>query len=205
MIALMETRDAQYLRLWEENSVTANRILAVRRAVFGKESLSPVAVQEETVIFDPCGGLVHYPVQVEVVQFGNMPASAFAGWRLACRPKWSLAGSLQGAVARPPKSDTDLAGQKRVDIGLTALIVVQWVLVGGLPLTNTRRLWNEPGSLITSYTVVAVLALFRPTEGLAQLPALIAAFAWLWWIGLVMWKGIRLSVRSLVRLRPSAT
>jgi hypothetical protein len=50
-------------------------------------------------------------------------------------------------------------------MGLTALIVVQWVLVGGLPLTNTRRLWSEPGSLITSSTVVAaVLALFRPTE-----------------------------------------
>jgi hypothetical protein len=86
------------------------------------------------------------------------------------------------------------------------LIVVQWIIVGGLPVTRPRRFWCEPGAFITICTLIASgLATVHATEGSARLTALFAGLAWFWWLLLLMWKCISLAWRSLVKLRKTAT
>lgn len=201
MIVLLQARDAKYLR---ETSAMAARGFASRRAHLDRAELPRLmTVQEEptTVTFNPCTAWVHYPVQIEVVSLGNIPASTLAGWRLACRSKWSLSGWLQGTVEGAPAKQ-DLALQRRVDVGLCVLIAIQWLFIGGFPLTKRLRRWREPGAFITTSTAIAaLLAMIPAIEGLASFPALLAGLAWFWWFGLVIWKCIRLASRPLVKLR----
>ena len=163
-----------------------------------------VAQEEQTVIFLPCGGWVHYPAQVEVVRFGNMPASALAGWRVECRPRWTLSGRILGEVEKAP-NERDLPLQRRVDVGLCVLIVVQWIIVGGLPVTRPRLFWCESGAFITICTLIASgLAINHAIEGLARLPALFAGLSWLLWFVWLICKGIWLAWSSMIKLRTTA-
>lgn len=124
-----------------------------------------------------------------------------SGWRLVCRPKWSVTGRMIGAVERPP-TEQDLSIQQRVDATLCVFIVIQWLLVGGLPLVGTRKPWREPGAFITSCTLIAAaIAMIHAIDGLARLPALLAGLAWFWWLLLLIWKGVCLAWRSVVELR----
>jgi hypothetical protein len=203
MIALLESRDARYVNENESNRLPGARSKVVWRT--GLDGLRPprlVAAQEEqTINFPPCGGLVHYPVQVEVVRLGNMPASELVGWRLDCRPRWTLSGRILGEVEKVP-TKRELPLQRRVDLGLGALIVIQWLLVGGLPLTKHQQFWSEPGAFITICTLIATaLASIHAIEDLARLPALLACLAWFWWFALLIWRGICFAWRSLMRLR----
>lgn len=207
MIALLESRDTRYVMEMESNNgpLLAHGTVLMR---VGLDRSTPppllVAKEEQTVTFPPCGGWVHYPVQVEVVRFGNMPASALAGWRMDCRPRWTLSGRILGEVERPP-TKSGLSLQRRVDMGLCILIAIQWMLVGGLPLTRRQRFWSEPGAFITICTLVAsALAIVHAVEGSARLPALFAALAWFWWFVLLIWKGIWFAWRSLIKLRHTA-
>jgi hypothetical protein len=198
LILMMEARDAQWLREHKENLVLLAREAAARDAVLKEKTPARVdaAQEEESVSFNYEGLLVSYPVQVEVVRFGNFPASALTGWRLFCRPKWSLSGIMQGQVMTAP-TDADLSLQRRVDIGLCLLIVIQWLLVGGFPLGRPqKRWWREAGIIITACTVVATcLVLIPAVEKVARLPDLLAGVAWLWWFCLLAWTTLRFAWR----------
>lgn len=207
MITLMESRDARYVIERETNkgqSVARGTVLV--RVGLGRLTHPRLLVvqEEETVTFSPCGEWVHYPVQVEVVRFGNMPASALAGWRLDCRPLWTLSGRILGEVETAP-NERGLRLQKRVDIGLGVLIFVQWMIVDGLPLTGPRCFWCDPGAFITICTLVASgLAMNHAIEGLARFPALFAGLAWLLWLVMLIWRGTLLAWRSLIKFRRTA-
>jgi hypothetical protein len=206
MIALVEARDTRYVEANEQhNAANIPDWKSRERDIDRSGSATLLRVQEEqTITFDPCIAWVHYPAQVEVVRFGNMPAAAVVGWRLACRPRWTLSGWLLGAADRAPNRHL-LPVQRRVDIALCALVVVQWILIGAFPLGKSRKVWSEPGAFITACTMVgAILAMIHGVEGLARFPALFAGLAWLWWIVLLFWKGVQLSWHSLIRLRKSA-
>ena len=202
MILLMESRDARYVR---DHGWSQTQHRSVEFRLTNLERSEPprlLKIQEEQIVtFDPCAMWVHYPVQEEVVRFGDMPAAALVGWRLVCRPKWSVTGRMIGAVERPP-TEQDLSIQQRVDATLCVFIVIQWLLVGGLPLVGTRKPWREPGAFITSCTLIAAaIAMIHAIDGLARLPALLAGLAWFWWLLLLIWKGVCLAWRSVVELR----
>jgi hypothetical protein len=208
MITLLESRDARYVMEREKNngqSVARGTVLV--RVGLGRPTPPRLLVvqEEQAVTFTPCGGWVHYPVQVEVVRFGNMPASALAGWRLDCRPRWTLSGRILGEVEKAP-NESDLPLQRLVDVGLCVLIVVQWILVGGLPVTRPQRFWCEPGAFITICSLVASgLAMIHAIEGWARLPALFAGLEWLLWFVWLICKCIWLAWRSLIKMRKTAT
>jgi hypothetical protein len=203
LIIQMEARDAQSVRNREESTAEAAREAALRpQAPVDAESGKADTEQDsETFVIDPCSMWVHYPVQQSVVVFANLPAFVLTGWRDVCPPHWSLAGMLHtgGWLAQTaPK----VAAQKLVDLGLGAIIAIQWFLVGGFPLIRSRRLWGEPGMFITICAVPAFgLAMIPAVDELALFPALLAFFAWLWWFGLLVWVGLRSGWRLVRRKR----
>jgi hypothetical protein len=145
----------------------------------------------EIISFDSCRGMwVHYPPQTTIVRLANFPAFVLTGWRLECPTKWSLSGIFHVDSNRAP-TPSSVAAQKRVDVGFILLIFLQWLLVGGLPLVRPVRWWCEPGIVITVGTVLSGLFVMMPSNGydsLATGPVLLAWFAWLWWLGLLVWR-----------------
>jgi hypothetical protein len=83
---------------------------------------------------------------------------------------------------------------------LCAGVAFQWFLVGGFPLIRPRRWWWEPGAFITLCTVAAFALVLIPGVGtLSRLPMPFALLAWLFWFGLLVWKGLRLGWRLAAR------
>jgi hypothetical protein len=143
----------------------------------------------EVVTFDPCSsGLIDaYPVQQVVVGLANIPAEVLGGWRDLCPARWTLSGMLHTGDGWATVST--MAAQRKADIGFLLLIALQWILVGGLPLRHSRRLWGEPGMFITICATLSVAVVFiRPLDDIAKLFAMFAGFAWFWWFGLLVWK-----------------
>lgn len=185
-MVLLEMRDAQYVKEIEGEG---------RSTLTRPERLGFLRVdQEETIALYPCTMWVDdaFPAQMSVVESGNLPAFTVAGWRQDCPPTWTISGMIRGTGFM---NRARLVAQRRVDLVLCGLIAVQWVMVGGFPLTKKRRVWQGPGSLITVCTVIgSLLALVHSIDGLARLPALVAGCAWFWWVGLVVWKAVSILV-----------
>jgi hypothetical protein len=153
--------------------------------------------ESDTVTFDPCnGGVVDHWLSPpeEVVSFANIPASAITGWVAPCPSRWTLAGILRAAH----KSD-GVHIEPLVASGMCALVPLQWFLVGGFPFIRPRKWWQEPGAFITLCTCAAfVLLLFARVWEFYAVPALMAAFVWLYWFGLLVWKTLRSCWRRLI-------
>jgi len=191
MMVLLDARDVRQMVTHPEEILPVSQLEEHRGFVLVDE--------EETVEFDPCLLWGDDPVEVNVVQFGNLPAWFVTGWRLDCPAKWSVAGRIMGTHYQPLTRQR-LAAQRRVDLWLCALIAAQWLLVGSFPLTKRRRIWQEPGSLITSCSVIGcLLALISAIDVLAKAPALVAGLAWLWWAGLLLWTGAQSGGRLVLR------
>jgi hypothetical protein len=199
MMVQLEMRDAKSLETRPEE-----RALALRVSESGElteadkgETIAP-AGGKEAVAFEPCamfGG--HDPAQVYVVRFGSLPSFVVTGWRLGCPAKWTVSGLIQGVGFLTPKR---VAAQRRVDVLLCGLMAVQWVVVGGSPLTKRRGIWQEPDLLITVCTATGCLLALVPVVGaLAKLPALVAGCAWFWWAGLVVWTVAQSGRRRLIQ------
>ena len=158
---------------------------------------APSSDEGQAVGFDPCAMWADYSAVEQVAWFANLPAMAVSGWGQLCPPRWTLAGRLNVGYSWFPSPAT-IPSHREVDWGFGLLIAVQWILVGAFPLTHPKRWWAEPGAFITCCTVIALeLVLIRPIEGLARLPALVAALAWFWWFGLLVWNGVRFGWKHL--------
>ena len=121
-------------------------------------------------------------------------ASAITGWVAPCPSRWTLAGILRAAH----KSD-GVHIEPLVASGMCALVPLQWFLVGGFPFIRPRKWWQEPGAFITLCTCAAfVLLLFARVWEFYAVPALMAAFVWLYWFGLLVWKTLRSCWRRLI-------
>jgi hypothetical protein len=93
----------------------------------------------------------------------------------------------------------NLKAMRRVDIALCLMIAIQWFLIGGFPLRQPGRWWDEPGAFITANNFVAAcIAIIPVIDGLARFPALIALVGWLWWFGLLVWIPARWAWQSTV-------
>jgi hypothetical protein len=111
-----------------------------------------------------------------------------AGWRDLWPSHWTLSGMLH-ATGGWATTDSAMAARRKADLAFLLLIALQWILVGGLPLTRSKRPWGEPGMFITICATLSVAVVFiRPLDDLAKLFAMFAAFAWFWWFGLLVWK-----------------
>ena len=170
--------------------------------------LMTVAWQEEPEMpnFDPCdGGFVDYfttPAE-RIVQLANLPVWSLVQWRIPCPSRWTLAGALHAkSHLEPLQEDFALASI------LCILVPIQWFLIGGIPLLRPRWWWSEPGAVITIYAAVAIalIPLMDPygTVGFAaEFPMLVALLAWLWWLGLFIWKVLQSGWRiAAVRRAP---
>jgi hypothetical protein len=198
LILMMESEDAQYLRDHSPGAkVVASVAISKEGEITNSEPAKTDTEQEgETVTLDPCEMWgVHYRVQYEVAHFGNIPAFTLTGWRILCPPSWTLSGRLHVGKGWAPTVAT-AAAQKKVDLALCVLIVIQWFLVGSFPLMQTKKWWTEPGMFITACTVIATCMELIPwVNDIARLPALIAALAWIWWLGLLIWQTVRFGWR----------
>ena len=150
----------------------------------------PAPISATQVSFDICNLTDRLAPQAEVVVFANLPANVPSGWQTLCPAHWTFAGMLHtggGVLTR-----ASIAAQPKVDAGFILLIAVQWILVGGFPLTRSRQQWSEPGVFITICAVLsAVLVFIHPIAALARLPTLSAVCAWCVWLSLLTWKIIR--------------
>jgi len=201
LILMTEARDAQFLRDRAESTAEAQREEAAKALAPASPAPAKEDAEQESVAFtfDPCTMWVNYPPQDYVVQFANLPAFVLTQWRVPCPSRWSLSGML-GAGSTWPQTPLSLVWQKQVDLGLAQLIAIQWFFIGGFPLACPKQWWWEPGAFITLCTVTAFVLLLIPGTGaLSRLPMLLAALAWLYWLVLLLWKGLRLAWRLATR------
>jgi hypothetical protein len=201
MMLLLENRMAEQIRDSQPSSfLSAPQPPSVRVGTAMRPRL--IRVQEEAAVtFNPCGMWVNYPTQMDVVVWGNIPAEFLAQWQMECPPAWSIEGRIVG-TRWIPMTQAGLALRRRADLAFLALIAVEWLLVGAFPLRQAARFYGEPGSFITACTLLgSALALVHPIDALARLPALCAAFGWLWWLGLLLWVLVRSGNRVFVKLR----
>ncbi len=162
---------------------------------------APSGEEGQSVELDPCQMWSHYSAEPEVVWFANLPATTLSGWQQVCPPRWTLAGRLNVGYSWWSSPDT-IPSRRKVCWGFGLLIALQWILVGGFPLIRSKRWWAEPGAFITCCAVIGfVLVLIRPIDDFARIPALLAAIAWLWWFGLLVWKGARFTLSLLAHSR----
>lgn len=202
MIAILAARDAQSRRDWKRQSTSEGALSIEGRGELSAPSKIVPVQEEQTVSFNPCTLWGHVPVQQYVVQLGDMPTFVVTQWRVDCPSKWSLA-RLLGVDDSGLLSDTNFTAMRRVDVALCLLIAVQWFLIGAYPLIKASRWWSEPGAFITTCTALGSLVALVPViDTFGSLPVVFAAFAWLWYLALLLWIPVHLAWQStLHRLR----
>jgi hypothetical protein len=160
--------------------------------------------EEADVAFDPCKVFFDYSTRHQVEQSLEPFAVALSGWQQVCPPRWSIARRLKIHYDWLQAPST-IPARREVGLAFGLLIAAQWILLGGFPLTRPRRWWAEPGAFITCCAVASFgLVLIRPIEELARFPITLAALAWFWWFGLLLWTVARLGWRLITRRRAAA-
>jgi hypothetical protein len=156
-----------------------------------------VGQDEQTLQFDPCGFWRSIPPQEIIVQSAELPAAVLSGWGGECPSSGTLYGMLhQGSLKNTQRERVIVAAV------FCALILVQWLLIGGLPLIEPRRWWWEPGAFITVCTLLSLpIVLIPVVRNLSLLFALFAGVAWLYWFALLLWVSFRSGWRSVRRNR----
>lgn len=171
---------------------------SVRSAI---DSESPSFEEVITFSLGPCEWFFDPPHSMEVGSLANLPVAVQTGWYDPCVVRTAF-GRVVGRVFGAKNHRTEIAEC----LGLSLLMMVQWILVGGFPLTHRIHWWSEPGAFMTTCTTIAAcIALVPVIEGLARLPALFAACGWLWWLGLLLWKTLRFAWQSTVARVPRLT
>jgi hypothetical protein len=182
-----------------------NNQFRVVRIADDASTKTPAMEGFRVVSIDPCATIFDYALPERIVVSENLLIIPPSGWRQACHARWSLAGMLKVDYLQAP-SPSSIAARRHVDWGFSLLVMVQWILVGGFPLIRPRRWWLEPGAFITCCTAIGfVFVLIRPIQELGMLPSLLAALAWLWWLGLLAWKSVRFGWGQWKRNRSSSS
>jgi hypothetical protein len=197
IMVVLDVQDAQHMR---QHLVDAARAAATP----APSTLESTTESGSGITFDPCSMTDIFPLQAEPVYMTNLPAEVLSGWRDPCA-RWTLSrvlhfsSRLDGFLVPTPAS---VAVQRKVDLGMVLLIVVQWILVGAFPLNHPRSWWRELGAFITLCGVIgSVLVLIHPVEWLGRLAAAFAACAWLIWFVFLIAKTIRFLFRRAISFR----
>jgi hypothetical protein len=145
---------------------------------------SVVFQEEMTIPFDPCKWFdIGSPRLKEVGALANLPTALLTGWHGPCLTQTPL-----GVVVRRVIGGRNHLAEIADCVILSALVLTQWILVGGLPLVRRKHWWFEPGAFITAAAVVGTAVSVVPTiDTMWRIPAFIAGLGWLWWLGLLLW------------------
>ena len=193
VLAALHLIIAAILISWEESRALQQRVEQIDTSA---ASIKLVAWQDQQS-FDPCiSGFVDFfttPAE-RIVQVTDLPAWVLIRWRIPCPPPWTVAGFLHTSFhLKPLQEDFVEAG---VLLGLVPLV---WIFVGGFPLVRLRWSWAEPGAVITICSQIAAALVpldsvyrYGKPEIAVELLMLVAMTAWLWWLGLVIRKALRL-------------
>lgn len=180
LIVMHEVQDEAYIR---EHYVSAAP--QPTKSTSGATSLDDDGI---ALALDPCTMTFDYSTRYLVEESLEPFAVALSGWQKVCPPRWSLAGRLKINYDWLQAPST-IPARREVGLGFGLLIAVQWILVGGFPLIRPKRWWAEPGAFITICAAVAFAFVLIPaTQELARVLVLLAALAWFWWFGLLLWK-----------------
>jgi len=148
---------------------------------------------------DPCKWIFDYSTRQVLLRELELLPSTVSGWDLECPPHWSLAGRLKVGYSWV-ETPSMIPAHREVALGFCLVVMVQWILVGAFALVRPKRWWVEPGAFITCCTVIGfVLILIRPIQEFARLQAFLAALAWFWWLGLLIWKIALLAWKLIAR------
>jgi len=180
--------------------------------------LQKAAWQEEGGIeFSPCGPGAFWDrqsSQMETVMTSQIGFLGFAGVGHApCLSESGIERFIEAQLgARTKRSEAGIG------IVTSALVAIQWLLVGGFPLLRPRRWWLEPGVFITICVCLAaallcidglvLLARRNPLSdaylffgvGIYRLIVLPALLMWLVWLALLVWRLAR-GGWNIIRLR----
>jgi hypothetical protein len=146
-------------------------------------------ITEGELITSPCYGWQYCwpvnPERGEVVPMDNLPIALLSGWHEPCKRSSRIDAVVEGRLGRTRRSEI-------VTVSILFLgAAIQWLLIGGFPLTQPKRWWLEPGVFITACTLIGVFLVFVPyAHALARIPILSAVLAWFWWFGLLVWTGV---------------
>lgn len=159
--------------------------------------------------FFPCdeGGIIDRaaPPREIVVGAANMPMVLLVGWHEPCAQPSALDSVVEKRYGRTRTAEVLILAIQCTVFGLW------WFIVGEYPLVTPPRWWLEPGAFITACTIPVALASLLIPDGFAfrvpvvhpaaMIPAVIAMLAWLWWVGLLIWKTARFAPRLFVGSR----
>ncbi len=191
LIVMLEVKDEASIREWDARPAQVTDDAATSEG------------EGQTVAFNPCSLWVHYSAQQDMVWFPNPSAAILSGFQQLCPLRWTLAGRLNVGYSW---SSSTIPARRKVAWGFAFLIAIQWMLVGAFPLSRPKRWWREPSAFITCCAVIGFgLVLIRPIEALARLPALLAALAWFWWLGLLVWMCARFCWRLVAHRSAAAS
>jgi len=155
-----------------------------------------VAFQEGavTISLNPCEWFdIGYSRSIEVAGLANLPVAILTDWHDSCLVRTRL-GRAAGTVFGTRNHRAEIARC----VALCACVFVQWTLVGGFPLMGERRRWIEPGAFITLCAIVGVLLSILPVVySFARIPGSLAVLAWLWWLGLLVWRTFQVTRRAI--------
>jgi hypothetical protein len=142
-----------------------------------------------------------------IISAANMPVVLLVGWHEPCAQPSPLDNVVEKRYGRTRRAEVLILTIQ------CAAFVVWWLIVGGFPLVRPRRWWLEPGALITVCTIQVALASLLIPDGLAfrlpiigtaaMVPAVVVLLVWLWWFGLLIWKIVRVALRSFRGFRQS--
>ena len=160
-----------------------------------------VAFQEDqSISFRPCNEGVFiddwFSPSFRVGGLANLPVALITGWHTPCTTP-----SYLGSIVESRFHRTRISEVLNIVI-LCILVSIEWLLVGGFPLIRIRFWWLEPGVFITICTLVGTaLAVIPRTASVSVVPASVAELAWLWWVSLLVWTGLRSGWRMVKRSR----
>jgi hypothetical protein len=196
LIIQQEIRDKETIRERIVEGVTANEPTS---------KSAPSEEDEQAVILNPCTMTIDYSTRHQIEQLAEPLAHMLSGWGQACPPHWSLAGLMKVDYFWIP-TPSSAAARSKVDWAFAVLVGIQWTLVGGFPLVLRRHWWMEPGALITGCIVLAIVNDLIPWPlGFAIFPMFLAALAWFWWLGLLIWKCSRFGWRLVAQRSAAAS
>jgi len=161
-----------------------------------KDNIPVPAVDQTSLI----GFEVDYwqPLQEKIVAFANLPAYLVTQWHDPNSSRYAPANFCQTLLGW--RSRIAFLAAETIFI---ALVFLQWLLVGGLPVVHPKHRWLEPGTLITICAGLTLCALAIPFGQDVAIPFMLLSLAtWLVWFVIALFKLARSACRSAAsRLR----
>jgi hypothetical protein len=193
---------AASLLIWEESE--SWRFIRSEQLGPSSARVELAAFQEEgeTIGFNPCAdeGFIDGEMspQETISGMANLPIALLTGWHQPCKSPVLLDSMVESWLSSMDRTrfHRTRGSEVLILVVLCVLVAIEWLFVGGFPLTHSRFWWLEPGAFITACTLAGTAVATVPHVAfLSVFPATMAGCAWLWWFGLLIWKALQFGRR----------